>query len=127
MNEENIKLGRALAEIAKGLSKASKILQGTERKKKERTPDSPMTLKEFCVSCRKEKSPRSHNLLADWAELSKPPCETRDQWQSFFRRHIKDATELSKFSDKQIQEGYGKLEKAKISKTTMRTLIKYIV
>lgn len=127
MNEENIKLGRALAEIAKGLAKASKILQGTERKKKERTPDSPMSLKEFCASCRQSKSPRSHNLLADWAELSNPSCETKDQWQSFFKRHISDATELSKFSDKQIQEGYEKLEKAKLPKTTMRSLIKYIV
>jgi len=125
LNEQ--KLGRAMAEIAKGLNKAAKILQGIEKLKKPKSEDSPMTLKEFCISCRQDKSPRSHKLLADWAELTKPTCNSKHQWSSFFKRHIQDATELAKFSDQQIQEGYGKLKTSKLPKYTMGTLIKYLV
>lgn len=85
-----------------------------------------MSLKEFVTSCEKY-GLRTHKLIADWAELTKPSCVTKQQWGIFFRRHIKDAIELAKFPDDQIQKGFERVEKAGYSKSTLGTIIKSIV
>lgn len=120
------KLGEALQAIAKGVAKASRILLGNVRAKKVSAPDSPMSIKDFIESCNKSER-RAHHIIADWAEVANPDCVTKGQWSLFFRRHVRDATKLTSFTDKQIQDGFTKMEKAKIDKKTLGTLLKFIV
>ena len=124
MDNLDEKLSLAFRELSKGFLRAAKIFEG-KPPKKEKVLDSPMSLQEFFTVCSKS-GQRHIRILADWAKEKNPDCRTREQWRQFISRNVKDARDLSDFTDEQIQEGYKKLKEQKYERFNMGTLIKMI-
>lgn len=100
--------------------------------------DYPMSLPEFAGWCKK--SPQRHiQIIGEWAVVVEPNYTTRGQWQSFIKRNLRVANNLTPFTEKQLQEAFEKLENdiqridkntgkkvGFITKFTLETLFKYV-
>ena len=85
-----------------------------------------VTLKEFCEYLKK--SPNRHiRLIGDYAQAITPNLKTGGQWYVFMRRHMRAATELAEFDDKQIEASAKEIWGAEwIHKWTIETLVKFL-
>jgi hypothetical protein len=86
------------------------------------------TCEDFVRYCRISKS-RHVRLIGEWADEIKPMFATQGQWWIFFEMNLRAARQLANFTDSQIAEGYGRMEKARYltKKQSMATLLKYTV
>lgn len=121
MNEE--KIAKTFEVLSKAFGRIAKVWWTTPKKTKEE--DEPMTLQQFFDKCSGDKQ-RHIQLLADWAKIKEPDCKTKFQWRQFIQQNVADASDLSKFDDLQIKEGYKLLKEQKYERFNMRTLIKMI-
>lgn len=96
-----------------------------------------MDLNEFIQKCRQ--SPQKHiQVIGEWAEGEQPKHTTYGEWQSFIRRNLKPAKELSAYPIEKVEKAYQLLQKdivkklpngkteGFITKYSLETVIKYI-
>jgi len=121
MNED--KIAKTFELLGKTFTRISKVWFTPEKKTKE--VDEPMTLTQFYDKCSTDKQ-RHIQLIADWAKIKEPDCKTKFQWRQFMKENMRDASDLSKFDDAQVKEGYKLLKEQKYERYNMRTLIKMI-
>lgn len=100
-------------------------------KKAGKEPDAPMDVPDFVAWC--SGSPqRMIRIIGEWADTIRPPLETKKQWQTFIRRHLRAAKQLEPFTDPQIERAYGRILDARDEKRgflmepTLETVIKYL-
>jgi hypothetical protein len=91
--------------------------------------DSLMTLKDFFTWC--NKSPQRHiRLIGEYADTIRPGFTTRGQWESFMKRNLRPAKDLSPYTDEQIEKAIVAIQKAMgegwLKKYTLETLIKFL-
>ena len=97
----------------------------------------PMDLNEFVQKCKQ--SPQKHiQVIGEWAEGEQPKHTTYGEWQSFIRRNLKPAKELSAYPIEKVEKAYQLLQKdivkklpngkteGFITKYSLETVIKYI-
>lgn len=92
----------------------------------DRPLDAPMTLQDFAAYMRKSNR-RDLKIIAWFAEKENKEFTTAGQWQIFFKRHLRPATQLSHFTNEQIQKAYNDVRQANhLTEFTLETLIKHI-
>lgn len=69
---------------------------------------------------------RDFNIIALYFESRKPKFENREQYNSAFKRHLKDASEIKSFSDEQILKALAYAKKEYQEIYTIRTLLKIL-
>lgn len=87
----------------------------------------PMNTDEFIEWCRRSGS-RHINIIGEYVDTKRSPnLTTRGQWTSFMKRNVRAAKALVPFTDEQLGEALGSIEKADyIKRWTLETLLKYI-
>jgi DNA-binding transcriptional regulator GbsR (MarR family) len=103
---------------------ATKVASFSENEKKH---DKPMTLQQFVSACQKS-TQRHVQIIGEWADTVRPELITHDQWQTYLKRHLRAARDLSPFSQEQLDVGYRKMmeEKDWLKRYTLETLIKFV-
>lgn len=107
---------------------AADSLKEKRRKEQERLKQ-PMILQEFIDWC--HKSPQRHiYLIGEYADTIKPNFKNRGQWESFIKRNLRPAKDLSPYDDDQIEKAMVEIQKAQgdgwLKKYTLETLTKFL-
>lgn len=102
----------------------------THKRKKENTKeivvnDTPYSLKEE-IKKLEESNRRDLNIVALYFEHRQPDLQTRKQFETSLRRHLKPAGELKEFSDDQIVRALNYAKKEYKDIYTLETLLKII-
>jgi|SRR6185295_8382425 len=94
---------------------------------KEKLPDEPMNLEEFVIWT--ARSPQRHiQLIGQYAEATRPQCETVEQWNIFMKRNLRAAMQLKPFTDEQIDKAFQEVrDSGYITKFTLETILKFLV
>jgi len=98
-----------------------------ERSKIRKGNTEPVSLEEAVGYFRK--SPHRHiRVIGDYADAKKPDCRTGGQWHAFMKRNLRIATDLSEFSDEQIEATAKKIWGEEwLKHWTLETLLKYLI
>jgi len=79
---------------------------------KEKKPDCPMTLEQLKRWC--DKSDRPYiRIIGEWAVATEASLTMKSQWEVYISKNVRDAKELSKFSEEQIQSAFSQVEEEK--------------